>query len=101
MNDNLEVIELTEENMQSMIYTIRNQKVMLDFDLAKIYGYTTKTFNQQVKNNIEKFPDDFMFKLTKEELINIQRSKKLTPEFWQLVKEEEAIYLTPSPSKTI
>lgn len=52
---------------------------MLDFDLAKIYGYTTKTFNQQVKNNIEKFDDDFRFQLTKEEIeYLISRSKFLT-----------------------
>ena len=40
---------------------------MLDFDLAEIYGYETRAFNQQVKNNIEKFDDDFRFQLTKEE----------------------------------
>lgn len=45
----------------------RGVKVMLDYDLAQIYGYTTKTFNQQVKNNLEKFDDDFMFQLTNEE----------------------------------
>ena len=42
-------------------------KVMLDFELAELYGYETKAFNQQVKNNIEKFDDDFRFQLTKEE----------------------------------
>ena len=47
------VVELTEENIESMIYEIRGQKVMLDFDLARIYGYATKRFNEQVKNNIE------------------------------------------------
>ncbi|WP_295071137.1 ORF6N domain-containing protein [uncultured Fibrobacter sp.] len=49
-------------------YTIRGVKVMLDADLAEIYGYSTSAFNQQVKNNIEKFDDDFRFQLTKEEL---------------------------------
>ena len=63
MNDNLEAIELTQESIESMIYVIRNQKVMLDFDLARIYGYSTKAFNQQVKRNIDKFPSDFMFQL--------------------------------------
>ena len=47
-------IELNNENIVSMIYEIRGQKVMLDFDLAAIYGYDTKAFNQQVKRNIEK-----------------------------------------------
>ena len=78
MNKDLEVIELTQENIESMIYVIRNQKVMLDFDLARIYGYTTKAFNQQVKNNIEKFPEDFMFQLNEIESENILWSKKLT-----------------------
>jgi hypothetical protein len=45
---------------------------MLDFDLAEIYGYSTKAFNQQVKNNIDRFPDDFRFQLSKEELENLK-----------------------------
>lgn len=51
---------------------------MLDFELAEIYGYETKTFNQQVKNNIEKFDEDFRFQLTKDEW-EFLRSKILTP----------------------
>lgn len=51
---------LIDENfLKSRIYTIRGLKVMLDSDLAEIYGYDKKVFNQQVKNNIEKFDDDF------------------------------------------
>ena len=67
-----EVIELNKENIKNKIYTIRGQKVMLDFHLAEIYGYTTKAFNQQVKNNIEKFDEDFMFRLTEEEYKNLR-----------------------------
>ena len=78
MKTNLEVIELTQKNIESMIYIIRGQKVMLDFDLARIYGYTTKAFNQQVKNNIEKFPEDFMFQLNEVESDFLSRSKNLT-----------------------
>ena len=59
------------------IYVIRGVKVMLDFELAEIYGYSTKAFNQQVKNNIDKFDDDFRFQLKKEELQNL-KSKNLT-----------------------
>lgn len=70
-------IILSEESIKDKIYTIRGQRVMLDVDLAKIYGYTTKTFNQQVKNNIQKFDEDFRFQLTKEETENL-RSKFLT-----------------------
>ncbi len=62
-----EISIISAEQMENLIYTIRGQKVMLDVDLAKIYGYETKNFNRQVKNNIEKFPSDFMFQLTKEE----------------------------------
>ena len=64
----LTFIELTEQNISSMVYEIRGQKVMLDFDLARIYGYDTKYLNRQVQRNIEKFPEDFMFRLTREEL---------------------------------
>ncbi len=62
------------------IYTIRGTQVMLDFDLAMIYGYTTKAFNQQIKNNRERFDDDFMFQLTDSE-VNFLRSKFLTTNF--------------------
>ena len=72
----LETIELTEGNIESLVHTIRGVKVMLDFDLARIYGYETKRFNEQVKNNIDKFPEDFMFKLTSLEVNEILKSKK-------------------------
>ena len=55
-------------DIRSMIRVIRGQQVMLDFDLAKLYGVTTGRLNEQVKRNIERFPDDFMFQLTKSEL---------------------------------
>ena len=48
-----EITEINEIILQSKIYFVRNRKVMLDFELAEIYGYTTKAFNQQVKNNEE------------------------------------------------
>ena len=73
-----ELIELNEESLKDKIFTIRNQKVMLDFHLAEIYGYTTKAFNQQVKNNLEKFDDDFRFQLTYNEVVILSRSKNLT-----------------------
>lgn len=65
-------------DLSDKIYEIRGEKVMLDFDLAEIYGYTTKAFNQQVKNNIEKFDADFMFQLTRNEVNDFLRSKNLT-----------------------
>ena len=73
-----ELMIITEENIKDMIYEIRDQKVMLDFDLARIYGYETKNFNRQIKNNINKFPKDFMFQLTKGESAFISRCKNFT-----------------------
>ena len=70
---------LIDENMlKSRIYTIRGLKVMLDADLAEIYGYSTKVFNQQVKNNIEKFDEDFRFQLNSEEIEELSRCKICT-----------------------
>lgn len=56
---------LSEETIADKIYFIRNQKVMLDRDLAILYGIETKRLKEQVKRNISRFPEDFMFELTK------------------------------------
>ena len=77
-----EMIELNNKTIKSMIYLFRGQKVMLDFELARIYGYETKAFNQQVKRNINKFPSDLMFVLAEEEVVNLQRSQNVTSEIW-------------------
>lgn len=70
---------LGEAQLKDKIYVIRGVQVMLDSDLAAIYGYTTKAFNQQVKNNIEKFDeDDFMFRLTDREVNELSRCKFCT-----------------------
>ena len=58
--------------IEPLIRTIRGQQVLLDSDLALLYGVETKRLNEQVKRNIERFPDDFMFQLTKVELINLK-----------------------------
>ena len=58
----------TLESIKTHVYMIRGQQVMLDVDLAEIYGYELKAMNQQVKRNIERFPEDFMFQLKKEEI---------------------------------
>jgi len=68
---------LNNETIEFMIYIIRGQKEMLGFELAKIYGYDAKNFNQQVKNNINKFPERYRFQLNKDEL-NFVMSKKST-----------------------
>jgi len=61
-----------EEYIGSKIYFIRGQKVMLDRDLAELYGVETKRINEQIKRNKERFPRDFMFLLTREELMNLK-----------------------------
>ena len=58
--------------IEPLIRTIRGQQVLLDSDLAILYGVETRQLNQQVKRNIERFPEDFMFQLTKVELINLK-----------------------------
>ncbi len=65
---------LTEELVLNKIFIIREQKVMLDRDLAELYGVETKQLKRQVNRNIERFPEDFMFELTKEET-EISRSQ--------------------------
>lgn len=67
-----------DDYLKSKIYNIRGKQVMLDFDLAKIYGYETKNFNRQVKNNIERFDDDFRFQLTDDEVAQCSRCKFFT-----------------------
>ena len=89
------------DDLSKLIYIIRGVKVMLDADLAALYGYTTKAFNQQVKNNIEKFDEDFRFQLTKNEYNEILRSKNLTSktgkkggrQYLPFVFTEQGIYM--------
>ena len=77
-----EIIILNENDLKNKIYTIRGVQVMLDSDLAEIYGVETKRLNEQVKRNIERFPEEFMFQLSAEEFevlrSQIATSKKET-----------------------
>ena len=76
--ENKEIVIVDDKKIKDKIYLIRGQRVMLDADLAEIYGYETKNFNRQVKNNIEKFEgEDFMFQLTEDEFANL-RCKNFT-----------------------
>ena len=63
---------MSVENLRNKVYVIRGQQVMLDCDLAEIYGYEVKALNQQVKRNITRFPEDFMFQLTETELDDLR-----------------------------
>ena len=63
---------IPDEVVMSKIYLIRSKKVMLDMALAELYGVETRTLKQQVKRNMERFPDDFMFQLTKDEFNDLR-----------------------------
>lgn len=63
-------ISITATLIENKIFIIRGQKVMLDFDLAEMYGVETKRLKEQVKRNLERFPDDFMFEMSERELEN-------------------------------
>lgn len=76
------IVIIREENLADKIYLIRGQRVMLDFELAEIYGYETKRFNEQVKNNIEKFDEDFRFRLTKDEYENLRSKISTSSSGW-------------------
>jgi len=67
MSDTIKSITIPDEVVMSKIYLIRNEKVMLDRDLAELYGVETKYLKRQVKRNIIRFPEDFMFELTDQE----------------------------------
>ena len=85
------------ERVESRIPLIRGQKVLLDADLAKLYGVTTKRLNEQVKRNRDRFPDDFMFQLTPDEkaevVANCDRLQglKFSPAFPYAFTEHGAI----------
>ncbi|MBR2282309.1 MAG: ORF6N domain-containing protein [Spirochaetales bacterium] len=66
-------------DIRNKIYTIRGVQVMLDFDLATLYGYEVRSLNQQVKRNIDRFPQDFMFQLTKEEIDAVKSRIVISP----------------------
>ena len=70
--------------IQNLIYVIRGQKVMLDSDLAMLYEVETKVLNQAVKRNLERFPLDFMFQLTKDEY-EVLRSQIVTSKIYEAI----------------
>ena len=71
-------LPVPEDVIERRIYLIRGQKVMLDSDLAGLYQVQTKKLNQAVKRNLDRFPSDFMFRLTAEETLTLNRSQSVT-----------------------
>ena len=76
MNNQLENFnsknEISDTEIKNLIYTVRGKQVMLDSDVAKLYHYKTKSLNLAVKRNIDRFPEEFCFKLTKNEVENLR-----------------------------
>jgi hypothetical protein len=64
-------ILIAPDKIQQMVHVVRGQRVMLDFDLAKLYGVTTMRLNEQVSRNSDRFPEDFAYQLTQQEFINL------------------------------
>lgn len=77
-NDLVISVNKQAESIKDVIYEIRGRKVMLDYDLAAIYGVKTATLNQAVKRNIDRFPSDFMFRISEEEWNNLMISQIVT-----------------------
>jgi hypothetical protein len=97
---------LSEETIANKIYFIRNQKVMLDRDLATLYGIETRVLKQAVKRNISRFPEDFMFELTKSEFENwrsqfvISNSDKMGLRYLPMAFTEHGVLMLSSVLKS-
>ncbi len=75
-------IIIPSEQVENLIFVIRGQKIILDSDLAQLYEVTTRRLNEQVKRNKERFPDDFMFRLCKEEFENLKSQFATSNSTW-------------------
>ncbi len=85
----------SDNSIQDIIYDIRGVKVMLDYDLAAIYGVETRTLNQAVKRNMERFPQDFMFKLTEEEWFALVQKISMSSQIVMTYPEKRPKKATP------
>lgn len=79
-------VSITETLIESKIYLIRGQKVMLDFDLAEMYDVANKALKQAARRNMERFPEDFMFELSADEVERLSRSQFVTLKRGQNIK---------------
>lgn len=86
-------MEFTTERIETIIYTVRGQRVMLDSDLAKLYEVETKVLNQAVKRNLKRFPEDFMFQLTPEEYLFL-KSQFVTSKMGSGGKQKQPLVFT-------
>ena len=95
------------EPIASSIYLVRGQQVMIDSDLAALYGVDTKVFNQAVRRNIDRFPEDFMFQFTAEEatalrsqLVTLERGRGHYPKYAPLAFTEHGVAMLSSVLKS-
>jgi hypothetical protein len=82
--------EISEEVVATKILFIRGKKFMLDRDLAELYGVATKDLNQAVQRNLERFPSDFMYKLTREEVMNLK--SQIVTSSWGGVRKPPRVF---------
>jgi hypothetical protein len=83
------------QQVESLIYLLRGQKAMLDSDLAALYGVPTKVLNQAVRRNLDRFPEDFMFQLSVEELQQMMRSQIVTSSDKKLKNRPKSSVIQP------
>ena len=76
--------------IEDMIYEIRGRQVMIDSDVAMLFGYETKNLNRQVQRNIKRFPENYCFRLTEEEYKNLRC--QMSPQVPKILMEEEDIF---------
>ena len=79
------------ENIENLIHVIRGKQVMLDRDLARLYGVETRVLNQAVQRNIERFPEDFMFQLSKDEVESLRSQFVMLNDGSQNLKSQNVI----------
>jgi hypothetical protein len=85
--------EMSLMKIEKMIYVVRGQKVLLDSDLASLYGVETKVLNQSVRRNLKRFPEDFMFQLTSEEYL-VLKSQIVTSKLGSGGKQKQPLVFT-------
>ena len=85
-----DLIVIPSERIVSKIYIIRNRKVMIDRDLAELYNVKTKDLNASVKRNLKRFPEDFMFKLSKDEFKNLR--SQISTSSWGGTRYEPLVF---------
>ncbi|MBR5033665.1 MAG: ORF6N domain-containing protein [Treponema sp.] len=86
-----EISILEDNSIRSKIHIIRGQQVMIDRDIAELYGVETKRLNEQVKRNIERFPEQFCFQLTREEVENLKKQNLVKSQFVTSPKEDSVM----------